>query len=139
MSKLSQTLYESLRWQPGFNYQTFEVKRKELVFLFQSFCENLPTFSSHSPLYFTWIPVGKLFILLSFPQADFCSILVCFTTDILSCFRLRLVCFMELFSFFSNVCLHVYQMMNRSVCERAPLLWTHDTSLPHTFIANQCR
>ena len=31
------------------------------------------------------------------------------------------------------------QMMNRSECERAPLLWTRDTSLPHIFIANQCR
>lgn len=37
------------------------------------------------------------------------------------------------------LCATHIQVMNRNACERAPLLRTLDTSLPHTFIANQCR
>lgn len=114
------------------------LKQEQSCFCFSKcweYCENFPKCSSHlsAPLYMD--TSGKTLSTALF-LAQLIST-VCFPPLILLHFLS-----LELFSSFQTcVCLsatHI-QMTNSSACERAPLLWTHDTSLPHTFIANQCR
>lgn len=137
--KLSQTLYEGSQ---GSISRCWRLKEEKSCFCFckcWDCCVNSPrlSFSFVCSAPFTQVPVGEPFTALF--STEFKLIFsVCFHH-----WR-RLTCgFLGALQLLSNMCVcmcatHI-QMMNRSVCERAPLLWTHDTSLLHTFIDNQCR